>query len=100
MLALYPKSTMTLDEIETRRRRLNYLSQRRGTKEADLVLGGFADRYLATMNQQQLTQFEALLQEPDPDLLIWVGGLEAPPEHHRTDLFDLLMDFKKTLASH
>lgn len=99
-MALYPKSTMTLDETETRRRRLNYLSQRRGTKEADLVLGGFADRYLATMNQQQLTQFEALLQEPDPDLMIWVGGLEAPPEHHRTDLFDLLMDFKKTLASH
>ena len=91
---------MTLDETETRRRRLNYLSQRRGTKEADLVLGGFADRHLATMDQQQLAQFEALLQEPDPDLMIWVGGLEEPPERHRTDLFDLLMDFKKTLASH
>ena len=99
-MALYPKSTMTLDETETRRRRLNYLSQRRGTKEADLVLGGFADRHLATMDQQQLAQFEALLQEPDPDLMIWVGGLEEPPERHRTDLFDLLMDFKKTLASH
>jgi antitoxin CptB len=91
---------MTLDETETRRRRLNYLSQRRGTKEADLVLGGFADRYLATMVPQQLAQFEALLQEPDPDLMIWVGGLETPPEHHRTDLFYLLMAFKKTLASH
>ena len=83
-----------------RRKRLLFQSTHRGTKEADLVLGGFADRHLATMDQQQLAQFEALLQEPDPDLMIWVGGLEEPPERHRTDLFDLLMDFKKTLASH
>lgn len=91
---------MTSDDSETRRRRINYLSQRRGTKEADMVLGGFADRYLADMDAGQLTQFEALLLEPDPDLMIWIGGLETPPEHHRTALFQLLMDFKKTLAIH
>jgi len=90
---------MTSDDIETRRRRINYLSQRRGTKEADMVLGGFADRYLADMEEEQLNQFEALLLEPDPDLMIWIGGLEAPPERHRTTLFQRLMDFKKTLAT-
>ena len=99
-MALYPNVSMTGDETETKRRRLNYLSQRRGTKEADLVLGGFADRYLATMDEAQLAQFETLLQEADPDLMLWVGGLETPPEALRTELFDLLMNFKKTLASH
>lgn len=91
---------MTSDDRETRRRRINYLSQRRGTKEADMVLGGFADRYLADMDAGQLAQFEALLLEPDPDLMIWIGGLEEPPEQHRTALFQLLMNFKKTLSNH
>lgn len=89
---------MTEQDLETRRRRLNYLSQRRGTKEADMVLGGFADRYLADMERVDLDRFEALLLEPDPDLMIWVGGAEPPPEVHRHALFDLLIEFKKMLS--
>lgn len=89
---------MTAVDPGTRRRRLRYLSQRRGTKEADLVLGGFADRYLDTMDEETLDRFEALLLEPDPDLMAWIGGQESPPAHHDTLLFHLLMDFKKTLS--
>ncbi len=91
---------MTEPDLETRRRRLNYLSQRRGTKEADLVMGGFADRYLEGMDAADLDRFEALLMEPDPDLMIWVGGSELPPGRHRHALFDLLIEFKKTLSEH
>src|SRR3712207_8053315 len=42
------------DPHATRRRRLHFRSWHRGTKEADLLVGSFADAYLAMMNSDEL----------------------------------------------
>ncbi|WP_235962550.1 FAD assembly factor SdhE [Jannaschia marina] len=64
---------------EVRRKRLKIRAWRRGIKEMDLILGGYADAELATMDEDALSVFEALLGENDHDLYAWVTGAAAPP---------------------
>ncbi len=68
-----------LSEVETRRKRLRIRAWRRGIKEMDLILGGYADAQLATMDDAELSMFEALLGENDHDLYAWVTGQQAVP---------------------
>jgi len=79
---------------DVRRKRLRYRSWHRGTKEMDLLLGGFADRYLAEFSPAQLDRFEALLQNSDPDIYLWISGREPIPEAHDDDVMALLRNFK------
>ena len=67
---------------EIRLRRLKMRAWRRGMKETDLILGGFADAHLASMPDSGLEAFEALLAENDQEILAWVTGAETPPEDH------------------
>lgn len=67
---------------ETRRKRLSMRSMRRGTKEMDLILSGFAAARLEGMDDGALDAYEALLEESDQDLYAWVAGQAAPPERH------------------
>ena len=78
------------------RRRLRFRSLRRGTRESDLVIGGFASRYLDEMSDDQLTQFEALLDQPDQDLLGWVLNVSTPPSAFDNEVLHMIRNFKKT----
>lgn len=55
-------------------RRLRLQSWRRGTREMDLVLGPFADTHLASMDEETLCLFDALLQWPEPVLTVYLTG--------------------------
>ncbi|WP_315898477.1 succinate dehydrogenase assembly factor 2 [Vannielia litorea] len=67
---------------EVRLKRLKIRAWRRGIKEMDLLLGGFADSRMAELSEAELDDFEALMEEADQDLLRWVTGLEPAPEAH------------------
>ena len=83
-----------MTELDARRRKLAFRASHRGMKEMDVILGGYADRTLGRMSDDELDQFEALLEVPDPDLHAWiVGGLDVPAEH-RTELMDKLRAFR------
>lgn len=71
---------MTIDE--TRLKRLRMRSWRRGTKEMDLILGPFSDGPLAGLPQTDVDAYEALLEEQDQDLYLWVSGRLPAPEAH------------------
>ena len=64
---------------ETRLKRLRFRAWHRGTKEADLLIGGFADRYAAGWGEAEIAWFEALLEEDDVDIMAWAIGTCAPP---------------------
>lgn len=49
------------------RRRIRLRAWRRGMREMDLILGGFADARLDTLDGAELAQFEALLDAPDDE---------------------------------
>ncbi len=63
-----------------RLKRLRFRAWHRGTKEADLMIGGFFDRYGETWSEAEIGWFEALLEEQDVDIMAWAIGTEAPPE--------------------
>jgi antitoxin CptB len=46
-------------------------------REMDLILGRFADAALATLTDDELTEFEHLMDLPDHAVLAWITG-EAP----------------------
>lgn len=79
---------------EIRRKRLRWRSWHRGTREMDLLVGGFADAHLAALDEAQLDRFEALLRAPDPDLYDWMTGREAPPEALDDDVLRLMRAFR------
>jgi antitoxin CptB len=64
---------------ETRLKRLAYRSWHRGTKEADLMVGGFFDRYSADWNDDEITWYESLMDEEDVDIMAWAIGSAPPP---------------------
>jgi len=67
------------EDVGRRRRRLAFRSWHRGTREADLLIGSFADRHLGGFDSSALDQFEAILERSDPDIYNWMSGREAPP---------------------
>lgn len=84
-----------MDETrELRRKRLVHRSRYRGVKESDLLFGQFAARHLGELDDAQLDRYEALLDEPDQDLLAWIYGRAPVPERHRHDVFERLRTFE------
>ena len=65
---------------ETRLKRLGYRAWHRGTREADLMVGGFFDRHASAMTGAELDWFEALLEEQDVDIMAWAIGTLPCPE--------------------
>jgi len=52
---------------------------RRGMKELDVLLERFLERGYASLDKQERGVFARLLDQKDPDLLIWLTGREQPP---------------------
>jgi antitoxin CptB len=70
---------MSIDEA--RLKKLKFRAWRRGFREADLILGPFADRHVQDMDEAQLDEFERLLEVPDQDLYAWITDrMDTPPE--------------------
>jgi antitoxin CptB len=70
---------LSLDR-DARMKRLRFRAWHRGTREADLLIGGFFDAASAGWDEPELAWFEALLEEQDVDIMAWAIGTAAPPE--------------------
>ena len=51
----------------------------RGTREADLMIGGFFERHHAAWDEAALAWFEALLDEDDVDVMAWALSARPAP---------------------
>jgi len=71
---------MMPDDLETRQRRALWRAHHRGTKELDLLIGGYANQHLAGMDADQLTTFETLLVEQEPVLQRWLLAPVCAPD--------------------
>ena len=78
-----------VETLENRRKRLKFRAWHRGTRELDLLLGSFADANLMTFTENQLDQFEAIIENNDPDLYNWISGQEEAPEAEKSDVLTL-----------
>lgn len=61
-----------------RLKRLKFRAWHRGTKEADLLIGGFFDRFSPDWTSGEADWFEILLEIDDVTIMAWAIGTEAP----------------------
>lgn len=86
-------------EVETEAvRRVRFRAWRRGFREADLILGPFADAHAPAMTTPELESLERLLAESDHDLYAWIVSEEPAPGHVDAALLARLRGFKPPLA--
>ena len=90
----YREPTDMQEDLETRIKRLKYRSWHRGTKELDLVIGTFAERNLADMEEAEIDQFEAIIEEDEFDIYNWLTRKDKVPERHQNSVMDKLLVFK------
>jgi antitoxin CptB len=58
---------------------LHWRAWHRGTREADLMIGGFYDAHHLAWGSQERGWFAALLNEQDVDIMAWAIGTAEPP---------------------
>lgn len=71
---------------ENRLRRLKFRAWHRGTKENDLILGGFVERNLQRFTMDDVAWLERLMEEEDSMILAWVMGKAPLPPIFDTPL--------------
>lgn len=81
--------------LDARKRRLQFRASHRGTKEADLMIGGFIDRELAQLGEADLDWLERFLEEGDVDIMAWMMGRQPCPAEYEGPMMDAMrkLDF-------
>jgi antitoxin CptB len=76
-----------------RLKRVRHRAWRRGFREADLILGPFADSRVRDLSADDLDRFEALLEESDQDIYAWVMGTKPIPTRLDNEIMAALRAF-------
>jgi antitoxin CptB len=84
---------MSIDH-DSRLRRLKFRAWHRGFREADLILGPFAETHGPNLTPEQLDAFETLLEESDREIYAWIVGQEPTPAKFDTDVLTLIKTFR------
>ena len=71
-------------------KRLDWRAHHRGTREADMLVGGFFDAHHASWSAEERALFEAMLEEQDVDIMAWAHGTAEPPERFAGRMIDAL----------
>jgi antitoxin CptB len=79
-------------------RALQYRAWHRGTREADMMIGGFFDAHHAGWGAHERALFAALLTEQDVDIMAWAIGTQKVPARYQGPMMDALkrLDFIRT----
>ena len=93
--SLMSGTTRTSADLDPRRRRTLYRAWHRGIREMDLIMGRFADAEIGALAEDELADFEALIEVPDRDLFRWLTGEAETPRNYDTDLYRRLKAFHK-----
>ena len=71
-------------------KRLAWRAHHRGTKEADLLVGGFFDAHHETWDADERARFAAMLEEQDVDIMAWALGTARPPGRFEGEMMSRL----------
>ena len=83
-----------MTDENARLKKLRFRAWRRGFREADLILGPFADRHVQDFSGPELDWFERLLEVPDQDLYAWIVEREPTPTEYDCKIMDRIKAFR------
>lgn len=73
--------------LDDRRKRLLFRCWHRGTREMDMILGGFADARIGELSDADVADLERLIELPDPDLYAAFSGGRPLDADHANGIF-------------
>ena len=79
---------------DARLKKLKLRAWRRGFREADLILGPFADQHVSSFTEAELEWFERLLDQADQDVYGWILEREPTPPAFDGELMNRLKTFR------
>ena len=71
-------------------KRLHWRAHHRGTREADMLIGGFFDMHHESWSADDSALFERMLEEQDVDIMAWAHGTADAPERFAGPMIDAL----------
>jgi antitoxin CptB len=71
-------------------KRLHWRAHHRGTREADLLVGGFFDAHHRSWSEGERAQFAEMLDEQDVDIMAWAHGTAEVPERFAGSMIEAL----------
>ena len=86
-------TTLSTEGFPPRKKRILIRSWHRGTKEMDLILGGFTDKHLHGWNDADLDAFEFISDMHDVSLFNWISGVDEVPQKVNTPMFKEILKF-------
>ena len=75
---------------EAELKRLHWRAHHRGTREADMLVGGFFDAHHSGWTALDCALFDAMLSEQDVDIMAWAHGTAEPPERFSGPMIEAL----------
>jgi antitoxin CptB len=84
--------------LNKRKKRLKFRCWHRGSREADLLLGNFSDKYVSDMNISDLEQLESIVDCDDQDIWDWVTGATSVPVEISCPMIDKLRSICATIS--
>jgi antitoxin CptB len=71
-------------------KRLAWRAHHRGTREADMLVGGFFDAHHGSWDEIERALFGQLLDEQDVDIMAWAHGTAEPPKRFEGPMIEAL----------
>lgn len=84
-----------METRENRIKKMQYRAWYRGCRETDKILGNFAREKLNDFSDEQLDQFEEILELQDVDIYDWISGKRpTPKEILDNPIFRKMLEYK------
>ena len=81
-----------MNDLETYKKKIIYKASHRGSKEMDILLGNFINKYVELFNKNELQQFDLILDNDDGDIYQWILGKIDIPNRYQNRVFSLLLN--------
>ena len=86
-----------MENIEIFRKKLLYKASHRGTKEMDILMGNFTEKFIQLFDDNELSLLNVLLDEDDDYIYKIILKKVTIPDHIDNRVTTLLIDFANTL---
>ncbi|MBN9586399.1 MAG: succinate dehydrogenase assembly factor 2 [Afipia sp. 62-7] len=86
-------TTRSSDGLDDRRKRLLFRCWHRGTREMDMILGGFADASIADLSEDDVADLERLIELQDVDLYAAFSGAALLEPAYANGIFVRIKQF-------
>jgi len=81
-----------MNDLEAYKKKITYKAAHRGSKEMDILLGNFINKYIELFNENELNIFDSILDCDDDDIYQWMIGKKDVPTRYENRVFSLLIN--------